>query len=205
MELEKGRTSALNEVVRVVSEFTGVVAIILFGSLARGDYDEFSDYDLLVLFEERELMWRSWSALFEAVGKLGLNLHLIPETMEELRSSNPAFADNISEHGKVLYARWPFEVHMRRMSLEPFSLIFYDMSGVDYRTKMKCSYLLYRKGGEGLLHRLGGMRLGEACVLVPAARAGEVVRKLDALGVKTKKLEVFAERGRIVVDGTARG
>ena len=35
-------------------KFQGVVGIVLFGSQARGDYDEFSDYDLLVLFENKQ-------------------------------------------------------------------------------------------------------------------------------------------------------
>ncbi|MEM2940142.1 MAG: nucleotidyltransferase domain-containing protein [Thermoproteota archaeon] len=35
-----------------------VITIILFGSFARGDYDEYSDYDLLVVFRNKESMQR---------------------------------------------------------------------------------------------------------------------------------------------------
>ena len=61
----------LSKMVDVVSKVQGVIGVFLFGSLARGDYDEFSDYDLLVVFVDRAVMWRNWDALFEAVGGLG--------------------------------------------------------------------------------------------------------------------------------------
>jgi len=57
----------LSEIVDVVSKVQGVVGIFLFGSLARGDFDEYSDYDLLVVFEDKVLMWRSWDELFRVV------------------------------------------------------------------------------------------------------------------------------------------
>ena len=47
MRLKEQQKLDLNKIVSSVSKIQSVVGIILFGSQARGDYDEFSDYDLL--------------------------------------------------------------------------------------------------------------------------------------------------------------
>lgn len=40
----------------MLSRFKSIIGIFLFGSFVRGDYDEYSDYDLLILFEDKCLM-----------------------------------------------------------------------------------------------------------------------------------------------------
>lgn len=70
MQLRSEVESDLDSLVKAIADVEGVVAVILFGSRARGDYDEYSDYDLLVIFEDDEVMWRNRRKLFENVGKL---------------------------------------------------------------------------------------------------------------------------------------
>ena len=64
--------SDLDRLTKAITSVEGVVAVILFGSRARGDYDEYSDYDVLVVFQSDEVMWRNRRKLYENVGKLGL-------------------------------------------------------------------------------------------------------------------------------------
>jgi len=59
MKLEERHKLDLSRIVKKISRIHGVVGIFLFGSLARGDYDKYSDYDLLVLFEDKVLMWKN--------------------------------------------------------------------------------------------------------------------------------------------------
>jgi len=191
MKLKERHILDLSEIVNAVSKTQGVIGILLFGSLARGDYDEYSDYDLLVLFENKTLMWHSWDELFQAVSRLGLNLHLIPETLEELKAANSVFINQLSRHGKVLFARLPLEVFLQPVKLEPFCLIIYGMSGLTYREKMKVIYLLYRKGGVGTLAKIGGIKLSDGCVLVPNSVGDEIIAMLSSLGVEAKKLEIY--------------
>ena len=191
MRLKERHVLDLNSVVDVASRIQGVVGIFLFGSFARGDYDEYSDYDLLVLFEDKALMWQSWDELFQCVGSLKMNLHVIPEALEELKAASPVFLDELFRHGKVLFARFPFEVFSKPVKLEPFCLITYDMSGLSCRDKMKVVYFLYRKGGRGVVAEMGGMRLGDGCVLVPSNVGDEIVHKLSALGANARKLEIY--------------
>jgi len=191
MRLEERHVLDLNNIVNVVSKISGVVGVFLFGSYARGDYDEYSDYDLLVLFKDKTLMWQNWDELFQAVGSLKMNLHIIPETFEELKTANPVFLDELFRHGKVLFARFPLEVFSKPVKLEPCCLIIYDMSGLSYREKMKVVYFLYRKGGRGVVAKTGGIRLSEGCVLIPSNVGEEITDKLSAFGVDAKKLEIY--------------
>jgi len=194
MSLKEDQTSNLKRVVEVLSRFGGVIGILLFGSYARGDYDEYSDYDLLVIFEDKASMWNSWKDLFRDVGNLKLNLHVIPETLEEFKRANPLFHEELTKFGKVLYAKHPLEVHLKPVRLKPYSIIFYDMAGLNVKDKMRVSYLLYKKMGGGMLAETGGVKLSDGCILVPLDGAENVLKALKQFGVKTRKFEIYLER-----------
>ncbi|MEM2901888.1 MAG: nucleotidyltransferase domain-containing protein [Candidatus Bathyarchaeia archaeon] len=190
MSLKTNQTLDLKRVIETISRLEGVAGILLFGSAARGDYDEYSDYDLLVLFEEKSSMWKSWDDLFKATSSLDMRLHVIPETLEEFKTANPVFLEELSKHGKVLFARFPMEVSLKHVTLKPYTLIFYSMTGLSYRDKMKASYFLYRKGGMGAVGKAGGAKLNEGCILVPESAAEEITAFLSRLSVKFRRLEV---------------
>jgi predicted nucleotidyltransferase len=189
----------LKRIVNVISRFQSVVAVFLFGSIARGDYDEYSDYDLLVLFEDKPSMWQCWDNLFRAVGNLGTNLHVIPETLEEFKNANPVFLEELSKHGKVLFARLPLEVFLKPIALKPFCLIFYGMTGLSYKDKMKVSYFLYKKGNKGAVAKSRGIKLGEGCILVPSDTAKEIINALSDFNVKTRKLEIYVNEEHLKI------
>lgn len=193
MRLEERLELDLEKVVDVLARIQGVVGVFLFGSFARGDYDAFSDYDLLVLFEDKAEMWRNWDELFRAVGSLRMNLHMIPETLEEFKAANPVFLEELFKHGRVLFARFPLEVFFKPVKMQSFCLIIYDMSGLSYKDKMKVVYFLYRKGNVGAISGVGGIKLSESCLLIPTKVGDEVISRLKALGAKVKKLEVYID------------
>jgi len=197
LRLRERHVLDLGKIVDAVSKINGVVGVFLFGSLARGDFDEFSDYDLLVVFEDKELMWKHWNALFEAVGALRLNLHAVPEALEELKAANPVFLDDLFKFGKVLYARFPFEVFAGPVGLESYCLVVYEMVGLSVRDKMRVVHFLFRKGGVGELGRVGGLRLGEGCLLVPSKACDVIVEGLKGFDVSARKLETYVNRDRV--------
>jgi predicted nucleotidyltransferase len=197
MRLKERHVSELNSVVDVLSRIHGVVGVFLFGSFARGDYDEYSDYDLLTLFEDKASMWQNWDKLFQSVTRLKMNLHVIPETLEELKAANPVFLDELHKHGRVLFAKFPLEVFSEPARLKTFSLIIYNMHGLSHSDKMKTIYFLYRKNGQGVVAQTGGKRLGESCFLIPSSVSNEIIDKLRALGVETKKLEIHVSEDQL--------
>ena len=191
MHLEERHISDLNKIVDMLSKIQGVIGVFLFGSFARRDYDAYSDYDLLVLFEDKALMWRNWNELFQAVGNLKMHLHVIPQTLEELEAANPVFLEELFTHGKVLFAKLPLEVFPKPAKLKAFCLIIYGMSGLTYKDKMKVEYYLYKKDGTGAVNKVGGIKLREGCLLVPNNVCDDITMKLTAIGVNVKKLEIY--------------
>jgi hypothetical protein len=55
------------------------------------------------------------------------------------------------------------------------------MSRLNYRNKMKAIYLLYKKGGEGVVAKTGGAKINEGCLLVPESESAKLVDMLTAL------------------------
>lgn len=191
--MEEIRTSVLSELVDRLSPIRGVVAVLLFGSVARGDYDEYSDYDVLIVLKDRESLNREWDALFSRIGDMKLDIHAIPETMEELRNANPVFLDELRKHGKVLFARTPFRVSLGATGLEPLSIVTYDLSMLPYKDKMRAIYAMYGKGGKGLVGESGGSRLGHGCVVVPREAGTKLVGLLRSIGAGAVGIDILAE------------
>jgi predicted nucleotidyltransferase len=191
MRLKEQQKSDLNKIVSAVSRIQNVLGIILFGSQAKGDYDEFSDYDFLILFENRPLMWETWDELFQVVGSLNMNLHAIPETLEELKNANPVFLEDLCKYGRVLFAKIPLEVFLQPLNLESFSLITYDMRKASYAEKMKASYFLYSKGGGGAVAKAGGTKISDGCIIVLRDMADKIVAFLSSLGMHTREIQIF--------------
>ena len=64
----------------------GAIAVVLFGSLARGDQTAASDADVLVILEESSLPFRDRISAFSP-SRLGLSVDVFPYTLEEARSA----------------------------------------------------------------------------------------------------------------------
>jgi predicted nucleotidyltransferase len=185
----------LSSLTETVSSIREVVAIILFGSVARGDYDEYSDYDLLVVFRDREGMWRRWDKLFQNVGRLGLLVHLIPKSMDEFAESEPTFLREVLKHGVVLYSKYPFQSFLSPLRLERMVLAAYSMRRLGQKDKMRLVYRLYgRKGSNGLVKRLGGLKIAEGCILIPEDASDALLKALTEYGVEVKTFNVYVQQ-----------
>jgi predicted nucleotidyltransferase len=98
-----------------------VEGICLFGSLARGDTDEWSDIDLLVVGDSEQL--RPTALLRSLPDRLRTErLSLVCYSPEELRSlfeMGSSFIDHIRQEGKPLYDRNGLLTHILKDSFEP--------------------------------------------------------------------------------------
>ena len=86
---------------------TGVLRAVLFGSYARGDQDEVSDLDLILIEETRRPFVERGLAHLPLFA-LGVGIDLLVYTPEEyarlLRDAN-RLIENIEREGVVIYAR----------------------------------------------------------------------------------------------------
>lgn len=63
MKSKEKLESDLNKLSEAVA-VDGVIAAILFGSRARRDYDQYSDYDLLIIFNNKQKLWEKLRKTF---------------------------------------------------------------------------------------------------------------------------------------------
>ena len=104
---------ALREVVELIVKGFDTVAVILFGSRARGDWGPWSDYDILIIARFCEPYLERIGRVLEQLKDVRLPVEPHPYTLEEalemLRRGNPLIVDALEE-GKVLYSTGEFEV-----------------------------------------------------------------------------------------------
>lgn len=192
--------SELSKLVDAASSVEGVVAVILFGSYARGDYDELSDYDILILFEDKESLWRGWDELFKRVGALRLHVHAIPKALNEFWSGEPTFLAEVLTHGKVLFSKYPLEIPAALVGARRMAIIVYSMEGLGPRAKAKLAYRLYGRrslGIRGLIEEVGGVKLSEGCLLVPEEGARRVEEVVRGCGAEVKVIRALVQ-GQVV-------
>ncbi len=74
--LKKNERDAIREAIRMLKSKFPITKVILFGSKARGDYDEHSDIDLLVI-ASRSLHWKEEKAIVGALFDIGMEYDVI--------------------------------------------------------------------------------------------------------------------------------
>jgi predicted nucleotidyltransferase len=175
------RLAQIKELAEALSQVQGVLAVILFGSYARGEQNEGSDVDLLILFEDKKNLEKGREALFEITSKRNLFVSMVALTVDELRTST--LLSPILRDGKVLFARQPFDLQSLA-NFKPHVIITYSAKSMSQRDKVKFVQRLYgRKSGKysygGLLERVKGYKIGRNCFMVPLDSAKEAMSFLD--------------------------
>jgi len=193
--LKAERESKLNSIVNAIAKVEGVLAVILFGSRAKGNYDEYSDYDLLVIFENKEIMWKNRRELYENVGRLGLFTQVLTRTLKELwEKTEPTFLREIFEHGKIIYLRYPLCAPALLQTLRRMAIVTYSLKSLTQREKMKIIYRLFGKQRlKGIVEQKEGRKLGDRCFMIPTENLEEVAQILKQHNVKFETLTVYEQ------------
>lgn len=173
------------ELAEEFSRIDGVEAVILYGSHARGDFHEGSDVDLLIVFGDQESYEEGWRRVMDLTARRDIFVQAVTVTVEELRSST--LLPSILREGKVLYSKASFDLQSL-IEFKPHVLITYSLTGLSSCRKVKFVQGLYgRRSGkytyEGVLSRIGGLRIGRSCRMVPMEKMEEAIRILDSEGV----------------------
>lgn len=103
-----GMTSALRHLVEIISHEIEPDRIILFGSRARGDNEEKSDYDICVLKTGVEHRRKLAKQIYRLLYDLGVPVDVVvetPERFEQLKDNRFMIYKDIAKHGQVIYER----------------------------------------------------------------------------------------------------
>lgn len=170
--------------------------MILYGSYARGDFDEGSDIDLFILFESKETMRKGYDGVIKILAQSNLLIEGNIQSLEELKCADPYFLQGVLGEGRILY--WDPRLHidlMELLQLKPFALVEYSLSNISPADKCKLAFALsgrrmrkYRYGG--LVQRLGGWKVGKSSFAIPLNHIITVEKLLES--------EKIAYRVRII-------
>lgn len=196
------RNGLLNELTRLLKKGNAVAAI-LFGSIARGDFDRRSDIDVLLIYRSKDEL-DSDKDLFDRLPLVeGREVQIVARTLDELKESDKVFLSNVFKEGILLFAREPLGLKASDLlGLKPYRIFIYSMKGLDadekkrliaalygYSTKKKVGEKRYKYEYRGLVDR--GMKLGKNSFLIEEERAKEVESVLRSYGVQFRSISVW--------------
>jgi len=171
----------IERVVNEIKEIEGTVSIVLFGSFSRGDYDEGSDIDLLVVFKDKKDLDRDLSKIYEKTAKADLFFQVIGLTLEELKNS-PLLEAALRE-GKIYYAKQDAK-KLLTPTHKPYALVTYTTANLNAKERVIFTQKLEgrRKGKyryNGLLHKIGGYKVGKGVVMVPLSNLKTLTKHFE--------------------------
>jgi len=199
----------LSEIVAAVKTVNGVIGIVLFGSAARGEADEGSDIDLLVLFEDEDKMRRNeWEVTRRIPPNIfAQSICVCPSTLKRM---NPVFVQSVFRDGIILYMQYPWMLRSSLANTVYSLLVAYSLECLSQKDKQKIDYKLFgrmigRHRYTGLVEKHGGKRLGRGSFLIPKRDAETILNLLDEHNVRYELTEVYIPCQRENILGAVLG
>ncbi len=177
-----------------------VSAVVLFGSVARGDYDDESDIDLFIETEESEKKIEESLKLFKKSKEHEKYLDLGAENQISLKIGKlkdwPSLRESILDNGITLYGKYEklpenlkhfvlFTISMKKLHQKTRLRVWRRLYGY----KQKVGSKIYRK--KGAVEALGGRRLGDGMLAIPKNRENDMIGFLNKLNVNYTKQDVY--------------
>jgi predicted nucleotidyltransferase len=193
---------ALDTLTRRLRLDNAVVALLVFGSYARGEAGRTSDLDLLILLrssladaEHAEAETRVARAVADTEVAARLPVHLTPLIVEagqrdELGSS---LVHKLWVDGVILYAEAAALAELQPQGLCPWDVVRFSLPHVPPRDRVRLARRLHgRPGRPGIIHR-PGLDLARGAALVPADQTRAVQDALDEAGATYDMIPVWRE------------
>ncbi|MGQ9468729.1 MAG: nucleotidyltransferase domain-containing protein [Nitrososphaerales archaeon] len=175
----------IEHVVNKIKEVKGIIGIVLFGSFSRGDYDEGSDIDLLVVFKEKEELDKSLEEIYKTTAKTDLFFQVIGLTLDELKGS--PLLESVLREGKIYYVDEEAK-KLLTSTHKPYALVTYSTVNLSPKERVIFTQKLEgrHKGKyryDGLIQELGGYKVGRGVVMVPIENLKTLTERLDKEGI----------------------
>jgi predicted nucleotidyltransferase len=193
--------TALDNLVRTLRVDDSVVAIVVFGSYARGDFSRKSDLDLLILIqtasaaERAEAERRVASAVIdtETIGRLPVHLAPLILDVGSPEGLDSAFLHEVWTDGVVLYAELTALAGLQPTGLAPWDVVRFSLQGTLPRERVRLARRLHGTQGKPGIIRLPGIDLARGAALVPAEQGRAVRDALDEAGASYDLIPVWRD------------
>ena len=134
----------LRKIAKELSGVEGVKAIILYGSLARGEFTSRSDIDLFILTTNDKTRKEVEDKIIEIETEIGRNIQPTIRTIAELQKTDTGLLQNIFQEGKVLYLKEssniPSAILLRQ---KPYLIYSFQINSLPQKGKARFNRQLY--------------------------------------------------------------
>jgi predicted nucleotidyltransferase len=187
----------LKKIAKELSKIEDVKAIILYGSLARGEFTSRSDVDLFILTTEYKTQKEIHDKVIELESEIGRNIQPTIRTIAELQKTDTGLLQNIFQEGKILYLREPSDIPSAiLLQQKPYLIYSFQINSLLQKEKARFNRQLYEQTREeykykGLLQEIGGQKLSAGCVMMPYEQKEKIERFFKKFKVKFEQLKVW--------------
>ncbi|MFH0763223.1 MAG: nucleotidyltransferase domain-containing protein [Candidatus Omnitrophota bacterium] len=185
---------------RIAKELSGiedVKAVILYGSLARGEFTSRSDIDLFILTTDDKTQKEVENKVIEIETAIGRNIQPTIRTIAKLQKTDTGLLQNIFQEGKVLYLKEPSDIPSAiLLQQKPFLIYSFQISSLAQKDKAKFNRQLYEQTRKeykykGLLQEIGGQKLSAGCIMIPHMQKEAIEKFFKKFKVKFEQLKVW--------------
>jgi predicted nucleotidyltransferase len=187
----------LKRIAKELSKIEDVKAIILYGSLARGEFTSRSDVDLLILTTEYKTQKEIHDKVIELESEIGRNIQPTIRTIAELQKTDTGLLQNIFQEGKILYLRETLDIPSAiLLQQKPYLIYSFQISSLPQKEKARFNRQLYEQTRKeykykGLLQEVGGQKLSAGCVMIPYEQKKKIEKFFKKFKVKFEQSKVW--------------
>lgn len=176
----------------------GIIQIILFGSVSRGEDKANSDIDLAIVYEDRdkfEIMKEANKLKDEKIQATFLNIKELPNETE--------LTGALSGEGILLHGQ-PIKIKVDKTELKAKILINYSLSKLTQTDKVKVNRALYgsisnsefkgkkyKTETKGLVNEPGIEKINKGVLLVDRNKATKIINMLKRFGVEFREIPLW--------------
>jgi len=192
---------ALDGLTRQLRTDDAVVAIVVFGSYARGEFGRKSDLDLLILLrclpegERGAAERRVVQAVLDAEAGARLPVHLAPLVADasDPAALGPALLHELWTDGVVLYGETAALAALQPSGLAPWNVVRFSLRATPSSERVRLARRLHGSGTRPGIIRLPGLDLARGAAFVPAEQIRAVRAALDDAGATYDIIPVWRE------------
>ena len=178
---------AVVEVRKRLKNIKDVFAVILYGSVARGDYSiKHSDIDVLVVLSEIKSKNKINKIINDISVRCRVKIH--PEYQNvDIKQEDQTLLCKMFEEGRVLFSQGIWFMDKSKLGLEVFRLYKFDTSYIDKVKRVMLSRALHgRKRFKGVIDNISVTDSGKGGLLVRKNSFKDVEMIFDRFKVKYK-------------------
>lgn len=203
------KSGLIRKVYDLSDSFKHASAAILFGSVARGEYDRRSDIDILLIYSDEEMLSEDKEAFDEVSSIDGMEVQIVARTLEELKKSDKIFLREVFKDGIVLFVREPLLFKASELlGIKPYRLYTYTMKNLRAGEKKRLISALYgystRKivGEKEYVYEYKGIadaKFGRNCFFVEESKSKQVEELFESYDVHYGSIRVWLEAQSIEI------